>query len=544
VQTLAWLGHLVRHQNLRFRGPDDLVAFVTEMRQRVRPERRLDTDSGIIELYSVSRDASTYEAFPELTWMLAFGWYMHPVFKLRHDFPMHPNLRPIFVSFHCNKHEMLTAAAIDYLCRYGPVGCRDWTTVDLLLSMEIPAFFSGCLTTTIDTLFPDLDPTLGPRKPETVYVDARGDILEGAATASQDSAEVRQRGFVANLREAVALLERYRRTYSRVVTSKLHCYLPVRSLGLEVDFRPKNRADARFNGLIDIDDAEFDAIRSGLLDRLAPVLAAIVGGKSEAEVYQLWRELCTDDVAVARARREAVGPVPPLPFDLAETGSRIAAAATTEPATTHPADEVVDVAIVANADDRHRLPVVVDSMLANTAQQLHLWLLSRGYERSDWRHLAESFPDLWISWLPFDTVTFGGPEGGAGTSAGLDLLLLPDLLGDIARVVVLPPGAVVVVTSQNWPGTSSAAMHWRRARPWEQDSPAASASSTVRPDDSTRTPIWRTTSIGECTDVTCSTSTRSIPRYSCLISTPCVRTGSARSSSRMPISSASRPARF
>ena len=49
-----------------------------------------------------------------------------------------------------------TPEAIEYLMRYGPVGCRDWTTVYLLLSIGVPAFFSGCLTTTIDTVFPDL----------------------------------------------------------------------------------------------------------------------------------------------------------------------------------------------------------------------------------------------------------------------------------------------------------------------------------------------------------------------------------------------------
>ena len=57
---------------------------------------------------------------------------------------MHDALRPLFVSFHCNKRDLLTDDAIAYLKRYGPVGCRDWTTVYLLLSAGVPAFFSGC----------------------------------------------------------------------------------------------------------------------------------------------------------------------------------------------------------------------------------------------------------------------------------------------------------------------------------------------------------------------------------------------------------------
>ena len=78
---------------------------------------------------TVHRDASMYEEIPEQTWVLCFGWYMHALFRMRHGFPLHRNLRPIFISFHCNKRELLTPEAVAYLKRYGPVGCRDWTTV-------------------------------------------------------------------------------------------------------------------------------------------------------------------------------------------------------------------------------------------------------------------------------------------------------------------------------------------------------------------------------------------------------------------------------
>jgi hypothetical protein len=44
--------------------------------------------------------------------VLCFGWFMHPLFRMRHDFPLHGNLRPIFVSFHCNKRGLLTPEAI------------------------------------------------------------------------------------------------------------------------------------------------------------------------------------------------------------------------------------------------------------------------------------------------------------------------------------------------------------------------------------------------------------------------------------------------
>ncbi len=75
--------------------------------------------------------------------------------RRRYGFPFHPNLLPIFVSFHCSKRDLLTDEAIDYLRRFAPIGCRDWTTVDILLSVGVPAFFSGCMTTTVRTVFPN-----------------------------------------------------------------------------------------------------------------------------------------------------------------------------------------------------------------------------------------------------------------------------------------------------------------------------------------------------------------------------------------------------
>ncbi len=88
--------------------------------------------------------------------MVAFGWHMHSLFSLRFGLPYHPNINPIFVSFHLNRVQALTPETIEYLEAHGPIGCRDWTTVDLLLSAGVDAFFTGCLTTTVNAVFPEL----------------------------------------------------------------------------------------------------------------------------------------------------------------------------------------------------------------------------------------------------------------------------------------------------------------------------------------------------------------------------------------------------
>ncbi|MQA81446.1 MAG: hypothetical protein GEV10_23690 [Streptosporangiales bacterium] len=428
VQTLASLGHLVRHENVRFHGPADLTGFVGEMQQRVRAERRLQTSPSDVALYTLDRDASTFEAFPEGTWLLAFGWYMHPLFGLRHDFPMHPNLRPIFVSFHCSKRQMLNEQAVEYLRRYAPVGCRDWTTVDLLLSLGVPAFFSGCLTTTVDTVFP---PDPGPAEPATVYVDVPADqVPEGAPTARHSYGAVKQNDFVTNMRDAVTLLERYRQNFTSVVTPRLHCYLPSRSLGLGVDFRPSNRADIRFNGLIDIDETEFETIRSRMLARLQTVLSTILAGSPQDEVYRVWREACADDVAFARERHTAGAALPAPSLNVVEATKLVRAATVT---TGPDVSDAVDVLIRVAAGDVRFLRHTLESVRARASRPIRLWLLAWGCGPKDHERIADAFPDLAVHWLPCDSLT-----------RDVAMTLLPELLGDVERITVLPPAAVVL----------------------------------------------------------------------------------------------------
>ena len=238
VQTLASLGHLVRHQDLTYSGPQELVDLVTQLRGRVRDDAARRGHSASVQVMTVDRDASMYHEVPEGTWTLAFGWYMHALFGVRFGFPFHQNLQPIFVSFHCNKRGLLTPEAIEYLRAHGPIGCRDWTTVDILLSVDVPAFFSGCMTTTVSTVFPDL-PAAFPASAPIAYVDSPEVAPAGAPQYKHSSDAVRFRSFTGNMFEALDLLETYRREHSSLVTSRLHCYLPMRSVGAQVDFRPK-----------------------------------------------------------------------------------------------------------------------------------------------------------------------------------------------------------------------------------------------------------------------------------------------------------------
>jgi hypothetical protein len=435
IQTIAALGHLVRHQGIRLHGPDDLVGVLNDLGERTRPELRRGDVQADLEVMTVHRDASMYEAVPEDAWVLCFGWYMHALFSMRHGFPLHRNLRPIFISFHCNKRHLLTPDAVEYLKRYGPVGCRDWTTVYLLKSIGVPAFFSGCVTTTIDTVFPDLD-SPPPADAPTAYVDAI-EAPPDAVTYRHSDGAVRRRSFVQNVRVALELLETYRRKHRRIVTSRLHCYLPARSIGLDVEFEPYNRSDVRFDGLLGIDDKAFDAIRDGIRDKLEQVLGAIIAGRPEADVYALWREITAADVAAAeerRLRRHKPAAAPSVDASLATVRANTV---TTEARAGVPPGEPVHCALIATEGmERPELEpaVLVCSLLEHASRPLHVWVLgSHGGTHPTERRLVERLPEVTFSWVPSHTLARDEQLR----------LLLGDLLPDVDRVVLLPLPAVV-----------------------------------------------------------------------------------------------------
>ena len=413
-------------------------ALLERLRERTRPERRLTDVDADLELITVHRDASMYEAIPEDTWVLCFGWFMHALFGIRHGFPLHRNLRPVFVSFHCNKRGLLTPEAVEYLRRYGPVGCRDWNTVHLLLSLDVPAFFSGCVTTTIDTVFPDREPP--PRDAPLAYVDVEEAPEDAVAYAHSDEA-VRTRPFVANVDHALELLETYRGEHRGVVTSRLHCYLPVRSIGVDVEFRPKNRSDIRFEGLAGLDDDAFAAMRENIDGKLEQIFRAILSGRSEDEVYALWRELTAAEVAEAeRHRHEAAAPAPAA-IDLAPQFEAVREKTVT---TGDSGGEAVHCAVVMPQGAAADMSVLIASLLEHASRPLHVWIIGLPGSGKAEERLGERFPEvaftrMWVRGLGEGLLTPDGSEPELETVARL---LIADLLPDVDRLVLLPMPAV------------------------------------------------------------------------------------------------------
>ena len=432
IQSIAALAHVVRHRGVRLHGEPKLVGLLTTLRDRTRPEFARDDLDSDLEVMAVHRDASMYQPIPEGTWVLCLGWYMHALFTMRHGFPLHRNLRPIFVSFHCNKRNLLTPDAVEYLRRHGPIGCRDWTTTHLLNSMGVPAFFSGCLTTTIGGVFPDAP---APRADAPVaYVDVQPEAVpEGGVTYGHSSLAVRRRSFVANAKIALERLDTYRREHSRVVTSRLHCHLPLRSIGVETEFVPVNPADVRFSGLIDITDQEFDAIRSGLTEKLERIIRPMIAGAPEADVYAAWREATAGDVAAAERelRRDVELQAPAAKW--ATAVPRAVGATKTYSARAASGEPPVDCAMYLHSSHVRGTAALLDSLAEHASRPVRLWALTPPDSPVD--RLATAFPEVTVNSIPLKSL---GKRGRA-----LGLVLLPRLVPDVERLVLLPTPAVV-----------------------------------------------------------------------------------------------------
>ena len=443
VQTLAMLGNLARFQKLRFTGDEGLGELATTLQARMRPEFALDRGDVDVHLLPVSRDFSAGDPIPPDTWMVAFGWHMHSMFRLRFGLPYHPNINPIFVSFHINRVQVLDEPTIAYLKEHGPIGCRDWTTVDLLLSAGVDAFFTGCLTTTANAVFPaiseidrshakvvgviDLPQTTGRKVPREVDRMTNADL------------KYREMGVVTGTYAAIEILADYQKRLYRLITSRLHAYLPATTLGLSVDFRPHVPGDVRFDGLMGMtpDSPELNAMRDGIRELILETFQLVLDGTPKADVYARWRELVADKVLEAKARHAAPPTESPVHLDVPATVERIRAGVrrfgphdAVDPAT------VTDVTMSLDQNFKGLLPTTVESMLANASGPVRLWITTRGLGDDYYAWFAAGHPDVPITFLNFDGVEYGEITRMIKhiSITTMDRLLLPEVLVDLDRI--------------------------------------------------------------------------------------------------------------
>ena len=446
IQTVAVMRHIARHL------PDDalisgdansnwqidskaLKSSLAYLRESwSENERRHITSSGKIVV--ADRDATWNLTAPQKNnaennapiWYPVFGWFAHKPFDIVPVIPLPSQYLPIFFSFHLNRVNDLNEPYIAYLKRFAPIGCRDIATRDLLMNQGIDAFFSGCVTTTL-ALAGEIDPS-----GEILDVDTN--MKPNAIQIAQMYPAVKARSFDDNITESLLLLRRFRNA-KKVITSRLHCYLPTRALGGNVVFIHKNKADTRFDGLIDIDDDAFDTIRNGLTDLLDKILGKIMAGDSSAdEIYAYWRELTMPLMEQSRRECEQY-----KPFFVKE--NKPAKKSDTQKPDIKKKEVPIALAFDKNIADY--VPALINSIEANTSCATRYIMLVRDVPDDKIKPIEKACRQSPIQWFTMNKFLQGEKFNliSHTTISTMDRLFLPELLPDIDKILYLDIDMIV-----------------------------------------------------------------------------------------------------
>lgn len=433
VQTLASLANICRFQNVKFAGDTPLAQQLETLKSDIHPDRRLDTPVANVVPIALDRDYASGRQYQPNTWLICNGWFMHRNFRGVIDFPFPEEINPIFISFHINDPDVLTPETAAELRKYEPIGCRDWTTIYRLRDYGVSCFFSGCLTTTIGQILPKAE-NLPPKHLASVESPVEAADYEGwqVTNSSQIGDYVRDFSLTEGIQDARDMLISYL-AYSKIQTSRLHCYLPCRSMGFEVDFRPKNRSDIRFEGLLDLNPEDFTAIRTGIEAKLEIILAAIFSKQSKEEVMELWRQICAPDVVAAEAYYEA--PLPAVPT--VDVPAILQMIPRHSPRPLH--ENAVELAFALDQNLADYLPAVLHSVAANTTRPTNVNLIYRGLDQDYLTTLVAAFPEMAFQLFDFSRIDYGNDLRllSHTTQATLDRLYLPELLPNAGKIIYL-----------------------------------------------------------------------------------------------------------
>jgi len=187
------------------------------------------------------------------------------------------NINPLLISMHFRNNDdikkvLFSDESKDFLNDFGPVGCRDLHSVDFLNDNGVEAYFSGCLTLTLDSgsrkgyddevedyIVVNLDnpedvlPFLKGKTDRKIYV-INQDFQPDYATAFPGQIGRSLYNFTSyySVEEKFYLAENLLKVYENagcVITDRLHCALPSLALKTPVLLFNSRQNQERFNGL-------------------------------------------------------------------------------------------------------------------------------------------------------------------------------------------------------------------------------------------------------------------------------------------------------
>ncbi len=438
VQTLAALSNICRFTDVEFVGDSELSNLLTDLKSDIKPERKISGVAAKVRPVALDRDYASGRNYPANTWLVCNGWFMHTNFRGEMDFPFPEEVNPIFLSFHVNNPDVLTHEVAENLKKYEPIGCRDWTTVYRLHDYGVEAFFSGCLTTTVGQVLPsaDADSKKMLAVVETQYIPEKykGWKVEEFCQVGD---YVRDFSLVEGIKDAKDMLELYA-PFTKVTTSRLHCYLPCRSMGLEVEFKPRNFSDVRFEGLLDLDAIAFNKIRNGIEYKLEKMLGAIFAGQNRDEVMSLWKSLCATEVAFAENYRTTFPAAPGSSVDVSQVLQDIKHQVVSFPSASGRVNST-KLAFALDQNLKDQLAIVLQSIVDNMKEPADVHVLCRGLDQAYYQQLHDFFPEFNFFFYNFDLIDYGDNLRMLShtTVSTMDRLFLPELLADIDKVLYL-----------------------------------------------------------------------------------------------------------
>lgn len=197
---------------------DNIQSIATE---RLFPEK-------VIQRFD--RDRLAYANPSEPMKIVMNGWFSH---QPQTCLPFNLNLEPVFWGFHITDYNhsweyFRQKEVIAYLKQYEPIGCRDPYTADRLSQLGVETFVSYCLTLTLSKR---------ECEPENGYIFVvDGDHIPLPLEFNERIISVSHRSLCWNretLKRLLAkqLLRQYKTKATLVVTTRLHCLLPLYSNG-------------------------------------------------------------------------------------------------------------------------------------------------------------------------------------------------------------------------------------------------------------------------------------------------------------------------
>jgi hypothetical protein len=188
---------------------------------------------------SVSIDREHVNGFTSDTKINAVisGWFMHdknykwgflkplPIIS----WPISSMIKPFFISIHFTPTFLQTVFAdqhIDYLRQHAPIGARDFFTLTELQKRNIPSYFSGCLTLTLDNPYKERNNIIYlvdvDQKCEK-YIKSK--VKSPVVSLSHQEEHILYLSLEERFQYAEEILELYRKAKC-VITTRLHASMP------------------------------------------------------------------------------------------------------------------------------------------------------------------------------------------------------------------------------------------------------------------------------------------------------------------------------